>query len=1270
MVERENSSSSTNLDLVMKGNSAEKEEECSVCVAVNIRPLVGNELVESCRECLQVAAEQAQVTCCGKNYLFDKVYGACAASPPSELFEDCIQPLVDMLFKGYNATVLAYGQTGSGKTYTMGSAFTPGQSASGVIPSVLDRIFERTKDNPNVEYTIRTSFVEIHKEEIRDLLLYNENKTKMNRTTTVSVREMPGGGVCLAGATEREVHSKEETGELLLMGSQFRATASTNMNSRSSRSHAIFTITLEQKKQVTLMDENPKNSGDEEDGIQEEQMVEDFLTAKMHLVDLAGSERAKRTKAEGQRLQEGIDINKGLLALGKVISSLVEQHRHVPYRDSKLTRLLQDSLGGNSRTVMIACVSPADINMEETINTLRLVLLKEVLNKERGVFRYANQARNIKNKPVVNRDPVAAQLAFLRQQLALARSELALYKKSANGEDLHLSNPDAYLQDELEKSEKKCKLLADENSRLRIKLESALRDTNEAQARQMEAQCSYDTLRMQFSQLKATLDQLQSKGIHLPDPVQSFPEIANEDVIQGYLDRIAQLERENRSLRDLKAISEDFMQRASRTSRQGKDSMTLNGAVPAFAQIPELADVDQDLASEQMAAAEEEAYRLEQLRLGEELKSLEQSLELKERQIKKVTASSNQVETLRQQYEKQLQSLENKRTKLEKQRHELMLKLQNLKAMSHEEQLRLEEHYRMQLKEKDEELKSLKRREKELMKVEKLKRKADDTCEKLKRDIERIKTQKVQLYRQIDQKNREHNEKIKRKEKEMLQLKKQSRATQVKLQKMEALHMKQQTVLRRKTEEAEAARKRLKELVSRNQSEMKNRRSYSAENPVNNASMTVWNDKSRLEWLESELDNCNQSIALKRMLDGEVEQRKYISRVLYETQRRLEHLGGDHQQSSTIQRTETMKTLLNKKQEFETKIAQHSTQIAEIQKMYEHARSSEEKSDAVSETKRWNSVKSISEAKCLLKVLFKVASDLKVQSNEYYTDNTQLQEESTELQEKLEVMANEMHTLRRNLVRAEAATVAAVTLTSRLPVQTKTHNQDDSDVEDLLEEINHVAASPNKRQTINIRIRDQTDQVVLDPMQEDEESESEQQHQQQSCDESYWELERDSFENDQDWELSPNEKLHLHFRNKKPKDDPEVLHFINARLARRGEAPVHQLTVSQLELELKGSIPNWHRGKKSRSVLIEEIRNKLMPQSSQNGGEMIRMELPETSSSLMISETQNLRCATPQAREFLKRREDMMDRLERARSRNGRRTVSLQPNSSEARDLY
>lgn len=184
-----------------------------------------------------------------------------------------------------------------------------------------------------------------------------------------------------------------------------RVVGGTAMNDQSSRSHAIFTISLEQIQ--TNPDEMPLPTTTTLTGTGNSSMIK----SKFHLVDLAGSERQSKTKAEGLRLKEGININLGLLALGNVISVLGEESgppRHVPYRESKLTRLLQDSLGGNSHTVMIACVSPADSNMEETLNTLR----------------YADRARKIKNKPIVNVDPQAAELVLLRQHVQQLKAQL------------------------------------------------------------------------------------------------------------------------------------------------------------------------------------------------------------------------------------------------------------------------------------------------------------------------------------------------------------------------------------------------------------------------------------------------------------------------------------------------------------------------------------------------------------------------------------------------------------------------------------------------------------------------------------------------------------------------------------------------------------------------------------------------------------------------------------------------------------------------------
>ncbi|KAG7588513.1 P-loop containing nucleoside triphosphate hydrolase [Arabidopsis suecica] len=396
--------------------------EC-VRVAVNIRPLITPELLNGCTDCITVAPKEPQVHIGSHTFTYDFVYGN-AGYPCSEIYNHCVAPLVDALFKGYNATVLAYGQTGSGKTYTMGTNYSGDGTNGGIIPNVMEDIFRRvetTKDSS--ELLIRVSFIEIFKEEVFDLLdsnssalLKNDSCVQAKHTALsrapIQIRETASGGITLAGVTEAEVQTKEEMGSYLAQGSLCRATGSTNMNSQSSRSHAIFTITLEQKKIASGSCATTEDGG------------EDILCAKLHLVDLAGSERAKRTGADGMRLKEGIHINKGLLALGNVISALGDEKKrkeggHVPYRDSKLTRLLQDSLGGNSKTVMIACVSPADTNAEETLNTLK----------------YANRARNIQNKAVINRDPATAQMQRMRSKIEQLQTELLFYRGDSGAFD-------------------------------------------------------------------------------------------------------------------------------------------------------------------------------------------------------------------------------------------------------------------------------------------------------------------------------------------------------------------------------------------------------------------------------------------------------------------------------------------------------------------------------------------------------------------------------------------------------------------------------------------------------------------------------------------------------------------------------------------------------------------------------------------------------------------------------------------------------------------
>ncbi|RKP14663.1 P-loop containing nucleoside triphosphate hydrolase protein, partial [Piptocephalis cylindrospora] len=302
-------------------------------------------------------------------------------STQEDVFSEVVTPLMNQFFDGYNATILAYGQTSSGKTHTMGTGDPNGNEAYedlGIVPRAVESIFQRIaqlKAQGNHDrFTVRVSYLEIYNEDLRDLLVETDGRVP------VQIREDPKGRIYWTGVQEILVRNPEDVMNQLSQGSWRRQTGSTEMNAHSSRSHAIFSITLKQE----------RGSGG---GGEEGAFVADGIstTTKFHFVDLAGSERLKRTNAVGDRAKEGISINAGLSALGNVISALGDPSKrgnHIPYRDSKLTRLLQDSLGGSSATWMIACVSPAMANLAETLNTLK----------------YANRARNIRNRMVKNEE--------------------------------------------------------------------------------------------------------------------------------------------------------------------------------------------------------------------------------------------------------------------------------------------------------------------------------------------------------------------------------------------------------------------------------------------------------------------------------------------------------------------------------------------------------------------------------------------------------------------------------------------------------------------------------------------------------------------------------------------------------------------------------------------------------------------------------------------------------------------------------------------------
>ncbi|XP_023554941.1 kinesin-like protein KIF27, partial [Octodon degus] len=369
-------------------------EEIPIKVAVRVRPLLCKEVLHNHQVCVRIVPNTQQIII-GKDrvFTFDFVFGK--NSTQDEVYSTCVKPLVLSLIEGYNATVFAYGQTGSGKTYTIGGGHVASvvEGQKGIIPRAIQEIFQRISENPSSDFNIKVSYIEVYKEDLRDLL---ELETSMK---DLHIREDEKGNTVIVGAKECHVESVDEVMSLLEMGNAARHTGTTQMNEHSSRSHVIFTISICQVE---------RNLEAGEDG---SWYTHRRIVSKFHFVDLAGSERVTKTGNTGERFKESIQINSGLLALGNVISALGDPRRkssHIPYRDAKITRLLKDSLGGSAKTVMITCVSPSSSEFDESLNSLK----------------YANRARNIRNKPTLNFSPESDRMDEMEFEIKLLREAL------------------------------------------------------------------------------------------------------------------------------------------------------------------------------------------------------------------------------------------------------------------------------------------------------------------------------------------------------------------------------------------------------------------------------------------------------------------------------------------------------------------------------------------------------------------------------------------------------------------------------------------------------------------------------------------------------------------------------------------------------------------------------------------------------------------------------------------------------------------------------
>lgn len=363
--------------------SKSKNDREAVKVAVRLRPMSSAEIAAKYEKIVEIDRQDAAVYVKNRqgqtvNFKFDFAYPDNITQ--EEIYEDTAAPIVAGVLEGFNGTVFAYGQTGTGKTYTM-----DGKKGDerGIMPRAFEHIFDYIEANQDShQFMITVTYVEIYNDELRDLL------ASQKASEPLKIREDPNHGIQIRGAAVHKVQKLEDLERLLKFGKKNRKVRATGMNEESSRSHSILSIMIETLTQI-------------EGG-------QHVRSARLNLVDLAGSERAVKTGATGEGFKEGVHINYELMILGNCIAALTSKTSHIPYRDSKLTMILRDSLGGNARTVMIAALGPASYNFSETMSTLR----------------YAERAKKIENKPKVNMDPKDALLLKYQEELAALQAQL------------------------------------------------------------------------------------------------------------------------------------------------------------------------------------------------------------------------------------------------------------------------------------------------------------------------------------------------------------------------------------------------------------------------------------------------------------------------------------------------------------------------------------------------------------------------------------------------------------------------------------------------------------------------------------------------------------------------------------------------------------------------------------------------------------------------------------------------------------------------------
>ncbi|XP_029909109.1 kinesin-like protein KIF21A isoform X6 [Myripristis murdjan] len=842
------------------------QDDSSVRVALRIRPQLAREKIEGCHICTYVMPGEPQVIL-GKDKAFTYDYVFDMDSQQDAIYASCTEKLIDGCFEGYNATVFAYGQTGSGKTYTMGTGFdvSIADDELGIIPRAVHHLFQGIEERrqaaqeqgrPVPEFKISAQFLELYNEEVLDLF---DSARDMKQKSHIKIHEDATGGIYTVGVTTRTVSSKAEMMQCLKLGALSRTTASTQMNVQSSRSHAIFTIHLCQVR--VCASDNQENETDNRVSNGNSEMDEfETLTAKFHFVDLAGSERLKRTGATGDRAKEGISINCGLLALGNVISALGDRCKrasHVPYRDSKLTRLLQDSLGGNSQTVMIACISPSDRDFMETLNTLK----------------YANRARNIKNKVVVNQDKASQQISALRTEIARLQMELMEYKtgKRMVGEDGIESFSDMFHENSM---------LQTENSNLRVRVK-AMQETIDAQRARLTQLLSeqasqalarageggseeignmiqsyikeIEDLRAKLLESEAVNENLR-KNLSRASNRQSFyggsgsfstsllaPEKETSDIIElakKDLEKLKKKEKkkkkrlqqllEEREREEGEVVVVEEVEDASAVKEEVPDNEQEKGMEKEMTErASEDADMEVQEGSDHDDGEEEEEEEEEEMDVEEssddsdsesdekenyqaDLANITCEIAIKQKLIDELENSQRRLHTLKQQYEQKLMMLQCKIRDTQLERDRVLQNMGSVESGSEDKARKIKAEYEKKLSVMNKELQKLQAAQKEHARLLKNQSQYEKQLKKLQMDVTEMKKTKVRLMKQMKEQQEKNRMNESRRNREIATLKKDQRKQEHQLKLLEAQKRQQELILRRKTEEVTALRRQVR----------------------------------------------------------------------------------------------------------------------------------------------------------------------------------------------------------------------------------------------------------------------------------------------------------------------------------------------------------------------------------------------------------------------------------------------------------------------------